>query len=269
MRSTRQLMRKVANLAVPLVLMALAVGCSDDDDENPMAPDPGESFVRALHLSPDSPAVDVFLGSGPPAVEDLMFPSGTGYLTVEAGTYDLAVSAAGMGAGSAVLTVPGLRLDEGVRYTAVAFDNLLSIQALALVDDLSSPGAGNIRVRAIHTAVGVGEVDIWNVPASGDPAPLYTDVDFGDAGDFLTIPAGAYRLGIDIDDDMVPDLLYSLPSLPAGTVANVFAVNDGVDVFLLAQLGDGSTVRVNADGPSPISAELRSAFGGERLERRP
>src|SRR5688572_10788940 len=52
------------------------------------------------------------------------------------------------------------------------------------------------------------------------------------------------------DDDAVPDLTFELPELSAGTVANVFAVADAGEVFLLAQLPDGSTLRVEPRGPT-------------------
>jgi hypothetical protein len=91
-------------------------------------------------------------------------------------------------------------------------------------------------------------VDLWNVPVSGEPTALWTDVDFGGAGAALDLPAGAYTLGVDVDDDASPDLLFELPELPAGTFANVFAVNDEAgEVFLLVQLRDGSTARIDPE----------------------
>jgi hypothetical protein len=128
----------------------------------------------------------------------------------------------------------------------VAFGNLASIQALALMDDETNLAAGSIRVRAIHAAPGVGEVDIWNIPSTGSPSALYENVPFGVAGGYLDLPAGAYTLGFDVDDDASPDVLFDLPALPAGTVANVFAVNDTAgNVFLLAQLQTGDVARID------------------------
>jgi len=207
--------------------------------------------VRVIHLSPDAPAVDVFVnGDTPAAVSDLEFPKGTPYLEVPAGTYDFDVAASGESPDDAVLSIADLALEAGESYTAVAFDELSSIQALALVDDYSALDPGDIRVRAIHTAAGVGEVDIWNITEPGDPTPLYEDVDFGDAGDAIDVPAGAYTVGIDVDDDAVPDLAFDLPALEGGTAVNLFAVADDGDVFLVAQLPDGTTTRIDPRGPT-------------------
>jgi hypothetical protein len=207
--------------------------------------------VRVLHLSPDAPGVDVFANGGDePVVENLEFPDGTEYLDVPAGTYTFDIAPAGTSADDAVLTVPDLELEAGSSYTAVAFDELASISALALVDDAEGLDAGDIRIRAIHTAAGVGEVDIWDVTNPGSPSPLYEDVDFGVAGDAIDVPAGAYSVGIDIDDDATPDLTFDLPALDGGTLVNLYAVAADGDVFLLAQLPDGTTARIDPRGPT-------------------
>ncbi|MFH1143519.1 MAG: DUF4397 domain-containing protein [Candidatus Eisenbacteria bacterium] len=231
--------------ALPL-LFGLAA-CSDDDDDNGFKPNVGETNLRALHLSPDAPAVDVFLNNGAAAaVSDLSFSEGTGYLTIPEGTYEIDVAANGQTANDAVLSVPGLSLEKDLYYTAVAYNTLSGIAALALVDNYTGLAAGNIRVRAIHTAAGVGQVDIWNVTNPGSPGVLYADVDFSEVGAYLDLPAAAYTLGFDVNNDAVPDLNFAIPALPAGTVANVFAVRaSNGDVFLLAQLQSGATVRID------------------------
>jgi uncharacterized protein (DUF2141 family) len=209
-------------------------------------PTPAKARLRAIHLSPDAPAVDIFANGGATAaVTNLVFPAGTGYLELDAGTYTFDVAPKDAGVGASVLQVKDLPLESGKSYTAVAYDAVASIKALALVDDYAGLEAGKIRVRAIHAAAGVGQVDIWNIPAMGDPAALYTDVDFGAVGAYLDLPAGAYTLGIDVDNDGTPDLTFTTPALAAGTVANVFAVKQASAVFLLAQFADGTTARID------------------------
>jgi hypothetical protein len=212
------------------------------------AGEPG-ARVRVMHLSPDAPAVDVFVnGADAPVVSELEFPDGTPYLEVPAGTYDFAVSAAGTGADEAVLSIDDLELSAGVSYTAVAYDELSSITALPLVDDYSGLASGKIRVRVVHTAEAVGQVDVWNIPESGDPTPIWSDLDFGSAGEAVDLDAGSYTVGVDVDDDETPDLTFVLPALDAGVVVNVFAVNDADDaVFLIAELPDGSTARIDPE----------------------
>mgnify|MGYP006287158147 CR=1 FL=1 len=209
--------------------------------------------IRVIHLSPDAPPVDVLVDGSLRAFESLEFPDSTGYATVEAGTYDFDVVPAGGSLGDSVLSIPSLSLAVDEFYTAVAYDQLVSLSPLALVDDYSGLPADTNRVRAIHTAVGVGEVDIWLVPETGAPSPLWQNVGFGVAGNYLQVPAAPLNIGFDVNDDAVPDVLFGVPALPAGTSANVFAVTDAMgSLFLIAQLPDGATVRLDpilfADG---------------------
>ena len=128
----------------------------------------------------------------------------------------------------------------------MAYDDAASIKALALMDDCSGVADGDIRVRAIHTAVGVDQVDIWEVSDPMNPLPLYVDFDFGQVGQYLDLPAASYTLGFDVNGDADPDVVFELPSLTAGSVANVFAATDDMGaVFLLAQFADGSTARID------------------------
>lgn len=239
-RSRRPLVLGLALLAVT------AAGC-DDDDDNPVTPAAPTTNVRAIHLSPDAPEVDIYFnGAATPSVTDLAFNEGTSFLTVDAGTYDVAIAPANTSVGSAVLTVNDVALAANTRYTAVAYSPVASINAMLLTDDLSTPPAGQIRVRAIHAASAVGQVDIWNIPSTGSPSLLYENVDFGVAGNYLTIPAGSYTLGFDVDNDATPDVTFTTPALAAGTVANIFAVSDaGSNVYLLAQLQNSQVAQIN------------------------
>lgn len=226
-----------------MALIAVASGCDDD----PAAPNSNPASLRVIHLSPDAPNVDVFLNeAGSAAVNDLGFAEGTPYVTTPAGSYRIDLAPTGGSVGDAVLTKNGVMLEGGRRYTAVALDEVSQLDALALEDNFDGLANGNIRVRPIHAAVAVGQVDIWNIPSTGSPTLLYENVDFSVVGTYLDLPAGAYILGFDVNDDLSPDVVFSIPALPAGTVANVFAVSDMLgSVFLLAQLQDGTVARVD------------------------
>jgi hypothetical protein len=243
-------MNKIKNFGMLSVFfLGLAVvgsgiaGCGDDD---PTQTTTKKSFIRVTHLSPDAPGVDVFVNGETRVVQDLGFSESTGYLEVDEGTYSFNVSATGSSAMDSVLDIENITLSGDKYYTAVAYDSLGSIKALAIEDDFTGLGNDMIRVRAIHTASGVGQVDIWNIPEMGDPGLLYENVDFGVAGGYLDLPAGAYTLGFDVDNDASPDAIFSIPSLSAGTVANVFAVTDSEgNLSLRAQLNGGNIAQID------------------------
>lgn len=219
-------------------------GCGDDGE--PVV-EKDKAYIRVLHLSPDAPGVDVYVNGATRVVENLKFLEGTDYLEVEEGTYSFNITPAGSPASSSVLDINDLPLEGEQYYTAVAFGALESIQAIPLVDDYDGLDSGNIRVRAIHAAEAVGQVDIWVIPETGNPSILYENVDFGVAGDYLDLPAAAYTLGFDLDNDASPDVIFDVPAMQAGTVANIFAVNDSTGaVTLQAQLQDGAVAEIAA-----------------------
>jgi hypothetical protein len=242
---------------VALSVVALGVSACGDDKE-PFIPATEQAYLRVIHLSPDAPAVDVLVNGQTRAVQDLSFLETTDYISIDEGTYTFDVVPMGGSAADSVLRIADLNLDGKKYYTAVAIGTLSSIRALALVDDFAGLDAGNIRVRAIHAAAGVGEVDIWNIPEMGAATPLYENVPFGGVGDYLDLPAGAYKIGIDVDNDANPDLTFSLPALSGGTIANVFAVNNSQgEVFLYAQLQDSAAVRFDPDAVVQDFSEIR------------
>lgn len=255
---------KLVSIFLMLFSLGLLAGCSDDDDDNPMtpSPDPDGAQVRVQHLFPAAGGVDVYatpLGSKADPIKvftNVDFQMSSDFAEVPSGDYKIDVTLTGRPIEEAVLTVPSLGLDEGMDYTAVAWDNG-GIAALPLVDDLTAPDAGNIRIRAIHAAAGVGEVDIWNVTDLSNPSPLWVDLGTGMAGDYLEVPAAAYTLGFDLDNDMMVDIFVEVPALPAGSIINAYASLDGSGAFyILAQLQEGTTATVD-----PSDANLRVVHG--------
>lgn len=207
--------------------------------------DPLSSRLRVLHLSPDAPAVTALVdGVKPAEFQSISFTQATPYTSFAAGPHRLDVSTDGTPGGS-VLSVAAAQFSAGRSYTAVAFNRVAALGAM-LLEEPAAPSGNNIKVRAIHAAPGVGQVDVLSLGADGTTTPVVSDVDFGDASAALELPAGAYTLGVDLDDDANPELYFELPSLPGGSTANVFVTQDAQGaVFALAQLGDGSIARVD------------------------
>lgn len=236
---------------------------STDTSTDTTTEGPGEAMLRVLHLGLDAPAVDVFLDDSlEPAVAGLEFQSGTDYLAIPAGLHSVKVAPAGAGPDMAVLVVDGLDLMDGVKYSAVAYDYLANLSALALVDDDQGIDPANTRLQVSHTAPDVGQVDVWAL--TDPPVLLLENVDFG-ATASVDVPAGAVDVGVDANDDMVPDLIYSVPDLGGGTFVDVYAVNEagGSPVFLLAHLPDGTTARLDANCGNGMIDALETCDGAD------
>ena len=211
-----------------------------------------ETNIRVFHGAPSAGTVDIYTG-GSAVISGLAAGAATNYVTVPEGDYAFDVFAAGADpTGTPAFSVPSLNYAADASYTAVAYESGASFAALRLDEPSIEPAAGNIRVRAIHIANGVGQVDIWNITNPAAPSPLIVDFNFGTATDFLEIPAQAYTLGLDVDNDASPDLTFSIPALPAGTVANLYAIVGEDGPFLAGQLGS-TVVPIFPDaGPTNI-----------------
>jgi hypothetical protein len=228
-----------------------------DPDTSSTDPDttgtPGETaFVRVMHLGVRAPGVDVFANGEGPVFEALEFRNSTEYAEVPVGDYTFEVSVTGTPASEAVLA-PELTLDAGTFYTAVAIgdlemtDGAPGLSAIALVDDPEGIDAANVRVTVVHAAPAVGQVDVWEI--SNKPVPLLENVDYGTFASLPDIPAGPLEIGVDVDDDAMPDVTFSVDTTAvAGSQLNVYANNDADgNVALVAQLPDGTVLPFEAN----------------------
>ena len=211
-----------------------------------LAPTAQAQEVRALHLSPDAPNVDIYVDNGQtPTVANLGYRDGTGYVSAPSGTVNFKVTVQGTPAAAAVLDFD-LDLDPGVRYSAVAFGTLANLAPMALVDDRSGIDPGSVRFQISHAADGIDDVNVF-VLGAGEVA---SDVSYGSTFS-ADLPSAPYSVGLDTDLDQVPDWRFEVPELPGGSFVNVFAAIDSDGPYLLAWLDDGSTVRLDGTPVEP------------------
>jgi hypothetical protein len=209
--------------------------------------------IRALHLSPDAPAVDIFLDNGTPAaVPNLAFTEGTPFVPVSAGITNVKVSASPGSTNAAVIDAD-VDIPSGARASVFAFDALANIGAGVIYEDLTGLASGDVRLTVTHAAVGVGNVNVL-VRGLGEVSS-----DFPFAETFTAdLPAGPIQVGLDTDLDGLTDWSFDVPDLGSDAMVNVFAATDASgQPFLLAWLPDGSTARV--DGAFRAPATVRFA----------
>ncbi|NVB42472.1 DUF4397 domain-containing protein [Pseudenhygromyxa sp. WMMC2535] len=207
----------------------------------------GEAGLRVLHAGLDAGDVDVYLdGADDPLVATLPFESGVAYITVEAGSHTIVVTPAGGAIEDAMLTTD-IELQMDSDYSFALYDYLANFSGLLLEDSYDGPAEGNTLFQISHVAPDVDQVDLYMLSEEPIQA-LVSDLDFG-AAQVVEAAAGALPVGIDVDDDQVPDLTYTLPDFGADVLVDLYVVNqaDEAVVFLLAQLSDGSVVRIDSD----------------------
>lgn len=180
--------------------------------------------VVILHLSPDAPAVDIWV-NGAVAVPGLEYGKDTGYIALPAGDYAVAIAPAGAMASDADYSVD-ITLEAGMVYHAAAMGTLAAEDEAEFGVKLYErqvgawEGEGTAIVEVIHASTDAPSVDV--ATKGGDA--VITDLVFGEVSDDLALPAGTYDLEVRPTGTM--DVALDLPgvALEAGKIYTVYAV---------------------------------------------
>lgn len=211
-------LHKLLTIAALSATMMFAVGCSDDDDNNPIASaTPAPAKVLIVHASPDAPGVDVLVDNTPTALTNLTFPQNTGYVELPSGNRNVKVNVT-----STTTTVinADLPLDPNANYSVFAIDSVASIEPLVLVDDLTAPASGKAHVRFVHLSPNAPAVDI--AVAGGGPV-VFGNVSFKEFQGFTPLDAGTYNLEVRLAGTSTVVLGLGNITLTEGTIYTVFA----------------------------------------------
>lgn len=204
--------------------------------------DAGMAMIRAVHASPDAPAVDVYVEGIPvAAITALEYGVATGYLEVPEGTYNIQLRAHPSTVTDPVDYETGpFDVTAGQKVTAVAAGFLTSedptdrFRVLPLVENFGTPGSA--RVRIVH---------------AGADAPT-VDLDVGDDG-------SAEITGLERFADTGEEGV-SLPSGEALQIGVIATGGNRLTAFTTPELPDGGELFVIATGTVAVPARAVNGF---------
>ncbi len=176
-------------LAPVLALSLVFIGCDDDDDENPVAGSP-EARVLVIHASPNAPAVDVLVDNAV-ALDSVVFPQNSTYLTVPAGSRNIKVN---VDANNATVIDSNLTVTDGGNFSVFAVDSVSKVRLAVFADDLTAPASGNAHLRFIHLSPNAPAVNITD--NNGNIVSGFGNVAFTQNTGFQPLPAGTYNLQV-------------------------------------------------------------------------
>ncbi|MDX1696218.1 MAG: DUF4397 domain-containing protein [Ketobacteraceae bacterium] len=245
-------MKKQGLGTVLLAGSLLLTGCGGDSDGNSSSDRASDTqataSVRALHLSPDAPAVDIAV-SGNVVLEDVSYREASGFLTVDAATTPIDVLVAGTDTRAIAASLP---LNEDTKYTVIAVNELASIEPL-VITDVDTPAEGFAELTVIHGAPAAPAVDVYVSGPDDDFAgltPLLEGVVFKDVSNELEVAAGDYRVRVTAAGGS--DILYDSGTLNLADGVEYVAVASQVDegfapigLTLLTDLADTPVVTVD------------------------
>ena len=118
----------------------------------------GDGYVRLAHLSPDTPAVDVYLKSmsntvAPQTFRGVAYGAMSQYLRLPVGTYQVAMRKAGAPGSTKPVLTTQVGVENGAAYTVAGVGRFADLGLRVLKDDLQLPDAGKSKVRIIQASV--------------------------------------------------------------------------------------------------------------------
>ncbi len=186
---------------------------------------PDQAKVLVTHASPDAPGVDLLVDNVKVNSSPLTYFNNTGYLTVNVGTRNIKVNAAGT---STTAITADLPLSKDKNYSVFAINKLASISTIAVEDNLATPASGKAHVRFFHLSPGAPAVTVGILNGSTFTG-VFTNRAFETQATatanqaFTPVDAGTYTFDVRVANTTTSVLTLPGITLQAGKIYTVFA----------------------------------------------
>jgi hypothetical protein len=244
MKITRFIRWAILLIAVPALLLGIPKAASASTAAT------GTGWVRLAHLSPNTPAVDVYLYSfGDSTAAQVLHHVGYGvvstYEPIAAGDYTVAMRAAGAAATTKPVLSASLDVAPGGAYTVAGLGPESGLRLQVIKDQLTTP-PGKALVRVIQASLQQHEVTV-----SWKGTPAVSSLAFGAVSSYQAVPPATATLHVAGESDTVNSTI----TLAAGSVHTI-VVLDGSKGLVLDNFLDAAG---SGDAPSGAPA---TGFGG-------
>ena len=208
------------------------------------------AWIRLAHLSPNTPAVDVYLYSfGNPdarvVLHDVAYGDASGYLAVPGGEYSVAMRAAGAPATSPPVLSSSTRVSSGTAYTVLAVGPRPGLKLRVFRDNLTTP-TGQVLVRVVQASMKHPQVTV-----SWGGKTIARKLAFASVTSYQAVAPGAETVTVTAGTGDTK----SAAKLTAGSV-HTLIVLDGAKGLQVTNLED-------ADGSSQLpTGGAQTGFGG-------
>lgn len=246
-------------------------------------------LLRLAHLSPDTPAVDVYVDAvADPAssitLEGVDYGTVSTYQSVAPGSYTISMRAAGAAPDTPPVLSTTVEVAGDSARTVAGVGRFADLGLKVLEDSLETPPSGQARIRVLAGASNAETLDV----SLGDGTAVTSGLAFAATSDYVDVPAGPTVLSVAAGDEAPTELpvelaagsVYSLVVLDAGDGLTVEPVLDAAGTGVApaggVETGAGGTAgTAGTSGTSPITATVVLTVGaagaavvaGSRLRR--
>lgn len=246
-------------LAAPATASASVVAPTDKVMSADVGNTASDGWIRLTHLSPNTPAVDVYLYSfGDPNALIVLHHVGYGavspYERVASGQYSVAMRAAGAAASTSPVLSTSVQIEAGHAYTVAGLGPESGLRLAILEDRLTTP-SGRSLVRVIQASL---KQHVVNVMFGGHT--LAQNLAFASVSSYHTVSPGTETVQVTAGGNVTTaagsgGVASRIISLGADTV-HTLVVLDGANGLEIVDLEDAAgNIAVPAGGVS-------TGFGG-------
>jgi len=245
-RTTRRLLMLLAASALLLGIPAAATAFASSATS-------GTGWIRLAHLSPNTPAVDVYLYSFDDSdamivLHHVAYGTVSPYESVRAGDYSVAMRAAGASATSQPVLSTSVTIAAGHAYTVAGMGPESGLRLQVMDDALTTP-PGQALVRVIQASLKQQEVKV-----TLGSTVLSDSLKFASVSAYQAVTPGAQTVTVSAVSAGAGDANSSV-TLAAGTV-HTLVVLDGASGLEVVSLEDAS-----GSGKPPLGG-VQTGFGG-------
>jgi hypothetical protein len=245
-RITRRLLMLLGASALLLGIPAAATAFASSTTS-------GTGWIRLAHLSPNTPAVDVYLYSFDNSnamivLHHVAYGTVSPYESVQAGDYSVAMRAAGASATSQPVLSTSVTIAAGHAYTVAGMGPESGLRLQVMDDDLTTP-PGQTLVRVIQASLKQQEVKV-----TLGSTVLSGSLKFASVSAYQGVTPGAQTVTVSAVSAGAGDTSSSV-TCAAGTV-HTLVVLDGASGLEVVNLEDAS-----GSGKPPLGG-VSTGFGG-------
>jgi hypothetical protein len=211
----------------------------------------GTGWIRLTHLSPNTPAVDVYLYSfgnsnAMIVLHHVAYGTVSPYEAVNAGDYSVAMRLAGASPSSAAVLSTGVAIQAGHAYTVAGMGPESGLRLQVLDDQLTTP-SGEALVRVIQASL-----KDQTVKVTFGSTVLASSLPFANVTSYRAVTPGTRTVAVTAGGG---DANTSV-TLSAGTV-HTLVVLDGANGLEIDNLTDAA-----GSGTPPVGNGPHTGFGG-------
>ena len=216
-----RLLRRLVRLAAIATLLGGTAALVAAISPAALAAPAPDGWVRIAHLSPQAPAMDMYVypfgNPGRPLVlKDVSYGAVSAYMVVSPGQYTVAMRGFGAPASSKPALTTSFTVDAGAAYTLAALGPDPGLRTEVLKDQMTTP-AGKAVVRVLQASLKHNLVTV-----SYGPDILARQLAFGAATSYTAVSPGARTVRF-----TAPGQHTAMPvTLPAGTVHTIVVLDD-------------------------------------------